>query len=454
MKVAVMGAGHVGLVTCASLAAIGHEVCGFDIDDAKVRSLQAGGTPFYEPGLGELLTRTTESGALRFSADVNDAGSGADVVFICVGTPARLNGEANLVAVEEAARTVARNAKPGAVIVEKSTVPAGTAARVRGVLQLERPDIADHLYFVSNPEFLREGQAVQDSLQPDRILVGADSPHAFAVLRELYAPILQNGSRMIETDIATAELSKHACNAFLALKISYANALARICERAGADVVSVTEVMGSDARIGPHFLQSGLGYGGYCFPKDLVAFQRLAARLGYDFQLLADVAAINEEAVESVVDKVRDALWNMEGKRIALLGLSFKPGTDDVRFSPALKLAERLVEEGADVVGYDPQASSNAVAALPALEIGAEPYETVRGAHCAILSTDWPEFRSLDLELVRNLLGYPILIDARNLYEPDEAARAGLTYYSVGRSAGDAAARERVRAPVQALGGP
>jgi UDPglucose 6-dehydrogenase len=433
MRVAVIGTGHVGLVTCASLAAVGHDVSGYDIDEAKVLSLRSGRTPFYEPGLDELLAQGIKQGSLSFSTDVTEVVTGADVVFICVGTPARANGEANLVAVEDAVRAVARHVRAGAAIVEKSTVPAGTADRVKGVLQLERPDIAHRLHFVSNPEFLREGQAVDDAMCPDRILVGAESAEAFAVLRKLYEPLLSNGSRLIETNIATAELSKHACNAFLALKISYANALARICERAGADVVSVTEVMGSDPRIGDQFLRSGLGYGGYCFPKDLVAFQRLASRLGYTFQLLSDVAAINDEAVESVVDKIRHALWNIEGKRIALLGLSFKPGTDDVRFSPALKVAERLLEESAEVVGSDPQAATNARAALPRLEIAPGPYEALRGAHCAVVCTDWPEFRTLDLELVRRLLVYPILIDGRNTFDPQEVSSAGLTYYPVGR---------------------
>jgi UDPglucose 6-dehydrogenase len=433
MRVAVIGTGHVGLVTCASLATIGHDVIGHDIDQEKLEILQRGNTPFFEPGLQELLAQGIGEERLTFSTDVAEAVSSAKVIFICVGTPARANGEANLVAVEGAAREVARYASPGAVIVEKSTVPAGTAERVKRVLRLQRPDIADDLYVVSNPEFLREGQAVEDALHPDRILVGADSILAFEVMRDLYAEFTSNGALLIETDIATSELSKHACNAFLALKISYANALSRVCELAGADVVSVTEVMGSDPRIGKHFLQAGLGYGGYCFPKDLVAFQRLALQLGYEFTLLSEIAEINRQAVRSVVDKVRDALWNIEDKRIALLGLSFKPETDDVRFSPALDLAQSLLEEGAAIVGYDPEASANAKAVLPALEIAPDPYEAVRNAHCVVICTDWPEFRSLDLRGMKDLLIYPIVVDGRNMFDTAEMASTGLTYYPTGR---------------------
>ncbi|MBA2725293.1 MAG: UDP-glucose/GDP-mannose dehydrogenase family protein, partial [Actinobacteria bacterium] len=256
MRAGVIGTGHVGLVTCASLAAMGHEVTGFDVDHDKISLLREGLTPFYEPGLDELLGEATRSGRLDFSTRIEDAVEKADVVFICVGTPARANGEANLVAVEDAAREVVRKARPGLVIVEKSTVPAGTARRLKQVLERERPDIADRLHVVSNPEFLREGQGVDDAMRPDRILVGAESPYAFAVVRDLYGPLIKRGSELIETDIPTAELSKHACNAFLALKISYANALAQICELAGADVVCVTKVMGSDPRIGAHFLQA------------------------------------------------------------------------------------------------------------------------------------------------------------------------------------------------------
>jgi UDPglucose 6-dehydrogenase len=302
------------------------------------------------------------------------------------------------------------------------------------VLRRERPDLVDEIEVVSNPEFLREGQGVEDSLRPSRILVGARSVRGFEVMRRLYEPLTSEGIRLIETDIATAELAKHACNAFLALKISYANALARLCERAGGDVKAVADVMGSDPRIGRAFLDAGLGYGGYCFPKDLQAFERLAARLGYDFPLVREVARINDEAVHATVEKVKDALWNLEDKRIALLGLSFKPRTDDVRFSPALALARRLLDEGATVVGYDPEAGANAKSEVPDLGIAASAYDAVDGAHCMVVCTEWDEFRLLDLERAKGLLAHPIVVDARNLFDPAEMRAKGFVYYGMGRA--------------------
>jgi UDPglucose 6-dehydrogenase len=314
-------------------------------------------------------------------------------------------------------------------------VPAGTAQRLRKVLRHERPDLVEDLDVVSNPEFLREGQAVEDSLRPGRILVGALSQRAFDTMRGIYDPLLTDGHLLIKTDIATAEIAKHASNAFLALKISYANALARICERSGADVTAVADVMGSDPRIGRAFLDAGLGYGGYCFPKDLQAFERLADRLGYDFPLLREVARINDEAVEATLHKVTDALWNLEGKRIALLGLAFKPGTDDIRLSPSLALGRRLLQEGATVVGYDPQAGEGAKSELRELEVASNVYDALEGAHCMVVCTDWDEFRTLDFHKAKELLVYPIVIDGRNLFEPSEIENLGLVYYGTGRAA-------------------
>ncbi|MDQ3982703.1 MAG: UDP-glucose/GDP-mannose dehydrogenase family protein, partial [Actinomycetota bacterium] len=339
MHIGVIGTGHVGLVTCASLAKVGHQVVGSDVDAAKIETLRKGRTPFFEPGLDELVAQQIDEARLAFTQESEEAVAEAEVVFICVGTPPRDSGEANLVAVEQSVIDVARKAKRRAVVVEKSTVPAGTAQRLRRTLKQVRPSSLDALELASNPEFLREGRAIEDSLHPDRILIGAESERAFEVMREVYRPWIDQGHRLIETDLATAELAKHACNAFLALKISFANALARICERAGADVTDIADIMGSDARIGRAFLNAGLGYGGSCFPKDLLAFERLAHGLGYDFPILREVARINEEALDATVDKIVDALWNLEDKRIALLGLSFKPGTDDLRFAPALGLA-------------------------------------------------------------------------------------------------------------------
>jgi UDPglucose 6-dehydrogenase len=430
VRVGVIGCGHVGLVAAATLAELGHSVVGTDADVRKLAALHRGDVPFFEPGLPELVAAGRESGTLRFADTIADVVAEADVVFICVGTPASADGSANLLAVETAARAVARHATGPIVVVQKSTVPAGTAHRVRQALSQERPDIDFEV--VSNPEFLREGQAVEDSLRPDRILVGADSSVAFERMRQLYTPLLSQGYQLIETDIETAELAKHACNAFLAMKISYANALARICELAGADVTAVTQVMGADARIGGSFLAAGLGYGGYCFPKDLQAFHRLAAGLGYDFRLLEEVARINDEAVEAVVRKVEDALWNLEDKRVALLGLAFKPGTDDTRLSPALALARRLIEKKSHVVGYDPQAA-DVTSEVPGLEQARDVYDAAEGAACVVLCTDWPDFRTIDLERLRSVMAYPILVDGRNLFDREQVLAAGFTYHATGR---------------------
>ena len=433
MKVAVVGTGHVGLVTASTLAFLGHEVVGLDNDPEKIRLLKEGTPPFFEPGLAELVADMKASGRLTFAATMEDAVPGREVVFICVGTPARASGEANLVAVETAGREIAAQATGRVLLVEKSTVPAGTARRLKTTLLRERPDLQADIGVASNPEFLREGKAIEDSLRPDRILIGADDDWAFETLRRLYEPLTSKGVALIETDIATAELSKHASNAFLALKISYANALARMCEKAGADVLAVAEVLGSDQRIGRAFLNAGLGYGGYCFPKDIQAFERLAKSLGYDFPLLTEVVKINDEAVDATVEKIRDALWNLEGKRIALLGLAFKPGTDDVRFAPALTLAGRLIEEGAVCAGYDPEAGEGAAKEVPALTIASTPYEAARGAHCIVICTEWDEFKALDLAKLKEVVDYPIIVDGRNVYDYDQVEAAGFTYYPTGR---------------------
>ena len=434
MRVVVIGTGHVGLVTAATLASLGHDVVGVDQDEEKIGRLQQGTCPFFEPGLQELIDRGAAAGLLRFDDGSADAVGEADVLFVCVGTPPRASGEANLVAIELAARSIAPHLTGPIVIVEKSTVPAGTAQRLQLVLKRMRPDLQDVVDVVSNPEFLREGQAVEDSLHPDRLLVGALSQRGFDTMRRLYEPLIRDGAQFIETDITTAELAKHACNAFLALKISFANALARMSERTGADVTAVADVMGSDPRIGRAFLDAGLGYGGYCFTKDLQAFERLATQHGYDFPLLREVARLNDEAVQATVDRIRESLWNLDDKRIALLGLSFKPGTDDVRFSPALALARKLLAEHATVAGYDPQAGANAKSELPELEVAPSVYEALEGAHCMVVCTGWDEFRSLDLQKAKDHLAYPIVVDGRNLFDAKEMRRMGFVYHGTGRA--------------------
>jgi UDPglucose 6-dehydrogenase len=433
MRVAVIGTGHVGLITCVSLAEVGHQVVGVDADEEKIRRLKDGVMPFFEPGVHELVRDNLETGRLCLTAETKEAVAGADVVFICVGTPPRASGEANLLAVEQAARGVARDATGPLVVAQKSTVPAGSADRLQRTLALERPDLASVIDVVSNPEFLREGRALRDALHPDRILVGAQDDRPREIMSELYRPFTERGARLIHTDIRSAELAKHASNAFLALKISYANALARIAEATDADVESITDVMGADPRIGPDFLGAGLGYGGYCFPKDLVAFEHLASSVGYDFGLLREVAKINEEAVHTLVAKVRDALWNLEGKRVVLLGLSFKPDTDDVRFSPALAVARRLLEAGAEVVGHDPQANGAARLEVPQLATEDNVYDAVRGAHCVVVCTAWSEYRDLNLEKLAELVEFRILVDGRNLFEPARVVSAGFQYQAMGR---------------------
>lgn len=434
MKIGVIGTGHVGLVTCASLAKVGHEVTGYDLDERKVERLKDGKAPFYEPGLEEMLGELLGSG-LTFSSSSEDAVAAADVVFICVGTPPRATGEANLVAVEQAAIDVARKSAKRAVVVEKSTVPAGTAQRLRRMLEQVRPSSLPKLEIASNPEFLREGKAIEDSMEPERILVGADSDWAFEQMRGVYSYWTDRGVPLIETNIATAELAKHACNAFLSLKISFANALARMCERAGADVVDVADVMGSDSRIGRAFLNAGLGYGGYCFPKDIQAFERLSSELGYDFSILREVERINEEALDAAVDKVVDALWNLEDKRIALLGLAFKPDTDDIRFSPALGLARRLLDRGADVVAYDPVVGDEALAEVAGLRLAPDLYTAAEGADCVVVCTEWQEFTGVDLPKLKEVLARPIIVDGRNVFDPQTVAAAGFAYYPMGRRA-------------------
>ncbi len=431
MRVAVMGTGRVGVVTCVALSRMGHDVIGTDVDAEKIELLRRAVPPFYEPGLEDALGEGCASGHLTFTVEAADALRTAEIIFICVGTPARADGEANLIAVETAVRDIARHAMDGSVVVEKSTVPAGTAERVRRTLQREgggrRVDVA------SNPEFLREGLALRDALEPDRVVIGVETEHGREVLERLYAPMMAEGVRFIVTDIPTAELAKSASNAFLAMKISFANALARLCERNGADVTAVADVMGADPRIGRAFLNAGIGYGGYCLPKDVAALERLAARLGYAFPLLNEVVRINDEATDAVLARVEEAVWNVEGKRVALLGLAFKPDTDDIRSSPALTIATRLLRDGADVVGYDPEAAQLAAAEVPGLRTAGSALEAATGAHCIVLATEWAEFADLDLSALYAVMAHPVVVDGRNLFDPETMRAAGFWYYPTGR---------------------
>jgi UDPglucose 6-dehydrogenase len=439
MHVSVVGVGHVGLVTAAALAYDGHQVVGMDDDHRKIAGLQEGHMPFFEPGMEELLREQVASGRLTFTTVLEDAIADAEVVFVCVGTPSLPGGGPNLSYVEAVGRNVAAGATRELVLVEKSTVPANTGARLAQVIEREQHAAGDRgpaIHVASNPEFLREGQAVEDTLRPDRVVYGTASEVARDKLRQVYAPLVERtGAPVVETDVPTAELIKHASNAFLATRISFINQVARICEKVGADVEKVADGMGLDERIGPHFLRAGLGYGGSCFPKDVDAFIHLAAQVDERFGLLEEVRDINVRQRAHVLDKLRGELWHLQGKSIAVLGAAFKPGTDDLRESPALHLARELLAEGAEVRVYDP-------VALPAVERedaapGAVLHDDVEkaldGAHAAIVATEWPEVRAVAPARFVELLAYPIVVDARNALDPEAMRAAGLQYHGIGR---------------------
>jgi UDPglucose 6-dehydrogenase len=435
MKVGVIGSGRVGLVTGACLASLGHDVTCMDADAEKIGTLQAGRTPFHEPELDDLVHTGTADGTLAFVTSVDEAVKGAEVVMICVGRPPVGVDDRSLGAVEEASRAVARAADPGVVVVVKSTVPPGTSGRVAQAMRSERPDLACSV--ASSPEFLREGHAVEDTLRPERIVVGTDDERAREVLAALYAPLVAAGHPLVQTDPRTSELAKLASNAFLAAKISFANGLARVSELAGADVLGVTRIMGMDPRIGPQFLGAGMGYGGYCLPKDIVTLERTAGRLGYDFGLLREVVRINTEAGEAVARIIEEALWNLEGKRVALLGVAFKAGTDDVRAAPTLALARTLVAEGVLLTAWDPPAPEAAAREMPELTFAEDPYAAALGAHCAVVCTEWAELGELDLKHLAGGMAERVLVDARNALDPEAARAAGFRYVPIGRSLPD-----------------
>jgi UDPglucose 6-dehydrogenase len=435
MRITVIGAGHVGLVTAACLAHVGHDVVVDDDDVSKLDLIREGRSWFYEPGLQELLGEVVRAGRLRIALDKAEAVAYGTVIFICVGTPSRGDGSPNLAFVEAVAREVARHLPEGEfrLICEKSTVPVQTGERVAQVIAREARPGADW-EVASNPEFLREGSAVVDTLDPDRVAVGTDTERAQATLRELYTPILErSGAPFLATDRATAELIKHASNAFLATKISFINSVARVCERSGADVELVARGMGLDPRIGVHFLKAGAGYGGSCFPKDVAAFAHRSRELGVDFGILNEVAKINHEARRAVVDKVRDALWHLDGKRVGMLGLSFKPNTDDLREAPSIDVARDLLADGAQVVAYDPIAGDLAARQVPGLELADKAVEVADGAHAVVLMTEWAEFSELDPADLRGRMVYPILVDARNALDAGAFVAAGFTVAGIGR---------------------
>ncbi|MGQ9486577.1 MAG: UDP-glucose dehydrogenase family protein [Armatimonadota bacterium] len=432
MQLSVIGTGYVGLVTGAVFADLGNEVICVDKDEAKIASLRKGVMPIYEPGLEEMVRHNMTEGRLSFTTDTEEAVRRSEVVFIAVGTPSLPDGQPDLSQVEEVCQHIARALNAPKVIVNKSTVPVGTGDIVRRWVEQYAP--ADHPDFevVSNPEFLREGSAIYDTLHPDRIVIGASNQNAAMKLIELYAPLERP---MIITDVNSAELIKYASNCFLAMKISYINAIARICDLSGADVTLVAKGMGYDKRIGDQFLQAGLGWGGSCFPKDVSAMIATAEALGYDFQLLKAVQRINDEQPLYFISKMRDALGGLEGKRVAVLGLSFKPNTDDLREAKSLQIITELLAEGAEVRAYDPIAMPKARAIFPQITYCENAYDAAAGCDAVAVVTEWNEFRQLNLERLRQVMRQPFLFDGRNIYQPGKVKQAGLHYFGIGRSA-------------------
>ena len=424
-----IGTGYVGLTTGACFAEIGHKVICVDNDKEKIKVLTQGKIPIYEPKLPELVLNNMKQKRLSFSSEIAEAVKNSKVLFIAVGTPPKEAGEPDLSYVENVAREIGANMPDYRLIVEKSTVPVQTGKWVKTTIERYNPrkipfDVA------SNPEFLREGSAVDDFLKPDRIVVGVETKKAEELMREIYAPLK---AKILFTDIESAELIKHASNAFLSMKISFTNALSIICEKSGADIKKVTEGMGLDRRIGPDFLNAGIGYGGFCFPKDLMAFIRIAQELGYDFNLLKEVQNINEEQKLRFVKKIEGLLWNLREKQIGILGLAFKPNTDDMRFAPSIDIIGYLKKEGASIKAYDPQAMERAKEIMPDITYCNSPYEVAENSECLAILTEWDEFRQLDLVKIKSLLKLPIVVDGRNVFDPKKMSEMGFIYRGVGR---------------------
>lgn len=429
-NLAFIGAGYVGLVSGTCLADIGHNIILVDINKDKIDKLKRGAIPIYEPGLEDLVKRNVKAKRLSFTTSLPDAVKKSEVIFIAVNTPPQPNGKADLSYVAAAARHIAEVADSYKVVVDKSTVPVQTGERVAETIKRYNTRGID-FDIVSNPEFLREGSAIEDFLKPDRIVVGVENERAEKIMREIYAPIR---APFIVTDVKSAELIKHASNSFLAAKISFANALARICELSGANIDQVTYGLGLDNRIGPHFLRAGVGYGGSCFPKDVAAFISIAKDLGYDFEFLKAVEKINQQAHQLFLEKIEQALWVTKGKTIAVWGLAFKPNTDDMRNAPAIPIIEQLHADGAKIVAFDPEARDTAKAALgKKVTYGKDMYGILKDADALVIITDWDHFKSPDWEKVKSLLRSPIIVDGRNMFEPREMEKRGFVYHSVGR---------------------
>ena len=431
MKLTIIGSGYVGLTTGACFAEAGHQVVCVDNNEDKVKTLQAGRIPIYEPGLESMVRKNVAARRLRFTSSTEDGVDHGEVLFIAVPTPPQPDGSVDLSFVEKVAREIAGFLDSYRVVVDKSTVPVKTGERVaQTIRRYARPGVEFDV--VSNPEFLREGSAVEDLMRPDRIVIGGNSDRALAIMQKVYEPFV---APVLVTDINSAELIKHAANSFLALKISYINALSEICEATGADVLKVAEGIGTDKRIGRSFLNAGLGYGGSCFPKDIAAFIAISDQLGTPFTLLKEVQKINERQLDRFLDGIREALWVLKDKQLTVWGLSFKPNTDDVRSSVAVALVERLLEEGANVVVYDPKAMDKAKE-LPfadKITFASSAMEAAAGAEALIIATEWPEFAVIDLAELRDTMRTPLIFDGRNLIDPVAAASFGFQYHGIGR---------------------
>lgn len=432
MNITVIGSGYVGLVTGACFAELGVTVTCVDKEADKIDRLQKGEIPIYEPGLEELVRKNAKAGRISFTTDLGQAIQEALVIFIAVGTPPRGDGFADLSHVEAVAETIADKMNGYKVIVTKSTVPVGTGARLRKIIGGR---LKEHFDFdiVSNPEFLREGSAIEDFLHPNRVVIGARSQQAAAIMRDLYRPLYLIETPMLITDIPTAEMVKYASNAFLATKISFINEVANVCETVGADVQQVAKGMGLDRRIGSKFLHAGPGYGGSCFPKDVSALAQISKNSGYEFGIIEAVMKVNKNQKERMVTKIQEAIGDLQGKRIALLGLAFKPNTDDMRDAPSIVIVEALQKLGAEIVACDPAAIEEAKKIMKKVGFVDDPYVAIDGADAVILMTEWNPYRSLDLERVKKSLKTAVFIDLRNVYEPKRMAEFGFEYTSVGR---------------------
>jgi UDPglucose 6-dehydrogenase len=429
MKLTIIGTGYVGLVSGTCFAEVGHHVICVDNDAAKVKMLQADGIPIYEPGLEELVKKNVASGHLKFTNSTAEGVQKSDVIFIAVPTPPQTDGSVDLSYIERVARDIAAAMTSYKIVVDKSTVPVKTGEKVTETIKRY---CAAKVEFdvVSNPEFLREGFAVGDLMKPDRVVIGTSSQRPVAAMKEIYTPF---NAPIIVTDINSAELIKHAANSFLALKISYINAIATVCEAAGANVQEVAQGIGLDERIGRRFLNAGIGFGGSCFPKDLSAFIKISEQIGYDFKLLKEVQRINSEQMERFVKKITDTLWVLKDKKIGVLGLAFKQNTDDVRSSPAIDLCQRLLKDGATLRVHDPKAMDKTKSLLPNVTYVDDMNAVAEGCDALVVATEWDEFKKLDLARAKKSLTHPILFDGRNLFDPAEMEKLGWIYKSVGR---------------------